>query len=310
MQATAAHRSSVPGLRRIAPDDERARRNTTGAREQPRRRSSFARLIPEAAAVKPDTRSAAEKSLDDLVEVLMKRGARTSGAVWPLLEAWCSDQPQFREQAMPLCVAMHVNLRRSFGKREGTMRGIVYLKTVMLLLGECACDLDLCVTFWLQGGDLLGLVYACTLTIILALSAYFFTGEGPITALLALTGLKVAVEARRALWEIAPGASSDRARARAPARGSQSVAPPPRAPPGASVGNRSAATTRRAAGGAVMSIDAKTTSAAAWNSRSDIDAVASMPLPINQSHAARRRAGAIAAPWSAAVMTAGSLVSR
>merc|ERR1712185_438607 len=84
-----------------------------------------------------------------------------------------------------------------------------------MLLGECACDLDLCVSFWLQGDDLLGLVYACTLTVILAvsavaqaLSAYFFTGEGPLAALLSLTGLKVVVEARRALWEIAPGASS------------------------------------------------------------------------------------------------------
>ena len=102
--------------------------------------------------MKPDTRSAAEKSLDDLVAALMQRGARTSGAVLPLLEAWCADHPQFREQAMPLCVAMYVNLRRSFGKREGNMRGIVHLKTVMMLLGECACDLDLCVTFWLRAG--------------------------------------------------------------------------------------------------------------------------------------------------------------
>ena len=53
-----ARRSSAPGLRQVAPDDERARRNTTGAREQPRRRSSFARLLSEA-KVKPDTRSAA-----------------------------------------------------------------------------------------------------------------------------------------------------------------------------------------------------------------------------------------------------------
>ena len=213
-----ARRSSAPASHQVAPDDERARRNTTGAREQPRRRSSFARLISEAAAEKPDTRSAAEKSLADLVGTLVKHGARTSSAVWPLLEAWCADHPQFREQAMPLCVAMHVNLRRSFGKREGNMRGIVHLKTVMMLLGECACDLDLCVTFWLQGGDLLGLAYACTLTVILAvsavaqaLSAYFFTGEGPLAALVSLMGLKVVVEARRALWEIAPGASSARA---------------------------------------------------------------------------------------------------
>ena len=72
--------------------------------------------------MKPDTRSAAEKSLADLVAALVKHGACTSDAVWPLLEAWCADHPQFREQAMPLCVAMHVNIRRSYGKREGNMR--------------------------------------------------------------------------------------------------------------------------------------------------------------------------------------------
>ena len=93
------------------------------------------------------------------------------------------------------------------------MRGIVHLKTVMLLLGECACDLELCISFWLQG-DMISLVYAIFLTVILAfsavvqaLSACFSTGEGPLTALVALTGLKVVVEARRALWEIAPGVS-------------------------------------------------------------------------------------------------------
>ena len=200
-------------------------------------------------------------SLADLVGTLVKHRARTSSAVWPLLEAWCADHPQFREQAMPLCVAMHVNLRRSFGKREGNMRGIVHLKTVMMLLGECACDLELCATFWLQGGDLLGLAYACTLTVILAvsaiaqaLSAYFFTGEGPLAALVSLMGLKVVVEARRALWEIAPGASSARARAAHVARARQTArskaprarerrrgaalppASPSRAPPGDSEG--------------------------------------------------------------------------
>ena len=215
MQAAAVwRRFSAPALHQVTPDGERARRNTTGSRKKQRRKSSFARLIEQAAAVKPDTRPVEEKSLGDLVDMLVKRGARTSDAVRPTLDAWCEDHPRFREQAMPLCVETHINLRRSFDKREGSMRGIVHLKTVMLLLGECACDLELlCISFWLRG-DMISLVYAIFLTVILAfsavvqaLSACFYTREGPLTALVALTGLKVVVEARRALWEIAPGAS-------------------------------------------------------------------------------------------------------
>ena len=133
----------------------------------------------------------------------------------PHLEAWRAGHQQLRddatflEQVMPLALEKYVKLHRSYDRREGSMRGIVHFKTVLLLLGECACDITTCLALWSEGE----LVYAHSLAAILALSAvaqavcaYFFTREGLRAAVVALAGLKVLVETRRALWEIAPGA--------------------------------------------------------------------------------------------------------
>ena len=152
--------------------------------------------------------------VEELTEAAAQQKRRTPSAVRQLLEGWRAKyfrrvtNADFYERVMPILLSKAVQLRRSFNQRKGSMQGMVWVKNVILLMLENTYDLYLCFHYWVFGYDDysagLGGILAFS-AVVLALSARFYTREGPHAALAALVGLKVFVEVQRAIKDEAPG---------------------------------------------------------------------------------------------------------
>ena len=171
-------------------------------------------MLPAPDVPRRDARVDDQKLVDDLISIVAKLGARTSSAVRLPLQQWRAEHFRgvaddgFYERVLTILLYEDAKMRRSFDERKGTMRGMVLVKNVVLLGLENVYDAGLCVGFWQLGQDqsfyaLFGILVASGTA--QALSAYYITREGPRVALMSQFGLKVFVEAWRAVNTEPPG---------------------------------------------------------------------------------------------------------
>ena len=161
-----------------------------------------------------DAHAEDEKHIEELADAAAKRKLRTPSAVRRPLSAWRAKRwrdvknDDFYERVMPILLSKAVELRRSFNQRKGSMSGMVWVKNVILLMLENAYDLYLCVHYWAFGyyqySVCLGGILAFS-AVVQAVSAWYYTREGPGATLAALFGLKVFVEVQRAVKDTPPG---------------------------------------------------------------------------------------------------------
>ena len=136
--------------------------------------------------------------------------ARTAAQVRPLLGAWrvhrlgSTAGDDFYERIMPLALRKLVQMLRSLRARRG---GAISLTPVVLLVLEQGGDWCLCVVLWRFEHALFFWVLVGILAvahIVQALSARFYTREGPCATVAALFGFKVLFDAWRVMKGEAP----------------------------------------------------------------------------------------------------------
>lgn len=161
-----------------------------------------------------DAHAEDEKHIEELADAAAKRKLRTPNTVRRLLSAWRAKRwrdvknDEFFERVMPILLSKAAELRRSFSERKGSMHGMAWVKNVILLMLENAYDLYLCVHYWAFGYYQYSLCLAGILAfsaVAQAVSARYYTREGPRTTLAALFGLKVFIEVQRAVKDAPPG---------------------------------------------------------------------------------------------------------
>ena len=197
----------------LGPRERRAeRRRSSGLLQQAVQELQPAPVVPQR-----DARDDDQKLVGELIEVIAKLGARTSSAVRLPLHQWRAEHfrgvadDAFYERVLTILLYEDAEMRRSFDARKGMMRGMVLVKNVILLGLENVYDAGLCVGFWQLGQDhyfygLFSILVASGTA--QALSAYFYTREGPRVAVMSQFGLKVFVEAWRAHYRLRPRENS------------------------------------------------------------------------------------------------------